>query len=107
MEHKRIVMDTMKKIMFAPLALTSMVMEGIGGKKGQALMGDIEEIDTVEKTEVEKQKDTVSYNLDDGSMNSLLSLELALHLMHTNKESLGRCLVITSYTDITKLYLLD
>jgi hypothetical protein len=101
-EHKRVVMDTMKAIMFAPITLTSMVIGGVGmGKKEKTLMADIEPI----SSEVENRKDTVTYSLDDSSMNSLVSLELALHLMHTDKESLGRALVISSSTDITKLYL--
>ncbi|KAI8814074.1 exocyst complex component Sec10-domain-containing protein [Cladochytrium replicatum] len=41
--------------------------------------------------------------LDDDSMGGLISLELCLSLMHTDKEGLGRALVITGFTDITKL----
>lgn len=96
-EHKRFVMNTMKAIMFAPIALTSIVL----GQKKHTLLEDIEPI----TSEIDAHDDTVTYHLDESSMNSLLSLELALHLMHTNKESLGRALVITSYSDITKLFI--
>jgi recyclin-1 len=97
-EHKRIVMETMKAIMFAPIALTSLVIGGITKKK--RLMDDIEPINSTEEI---GEKESATYNLDESSMNSFISLEFALHLMHKNKESLGRALVITSSTDITKV----
>lgn len=107
-EHKRMVMNTMKAIMFAPITLTSMVIGGIGRMgTNKSLLDDVEPIDSNSPAKTVAVKEhTVTYNLDDSSMNSLLSLELALHLMHANKESLGRALVISSYTDITKMYLM-
>ncbi|KAI8905911.1 exocyst complex component Sec10-domain-containing protein [Gorgonomyces haynaldii] len=65
-QHKRQVMSTMKAIMFAPVA---MVMGSKPNK--QALLDDAEPIDSQPVKD-----DTVTYNLDDDSMNSLISLEL-------------------------------
>ncbi|KAJ1568529.1 F-box protein: endocytic membrane traffic, recycling ReCYcling 1, partial [Nowakowskiella sp. JEL0078] len=41
--------------------------------------------------------------LDNGSLGSLVNLELAMSLIHTDKESLGRALVITGNTDWEKM----
>ncbi|KNC99171.1 uncharacterized protein SPPG_05425 [Spizellomyces punctatus DAOM BR117] len=101
--HKRQVMQTMKTIMFAPVALGKLVT-GMGGHNKvkphrQSLLDNAEPVThlTIE------QDDNVTYHLDDDSLNSLISLELCLHLMHTNKEALGRVLVITAATDMGKL----
>ena len=56
----------------------------------------------IQEDENLKSKTTYT-SLDNDSMNSLISLELCLNLMHINKESLGRVLVITSATDPPKL----
>eukprot|EP00842_Homolaphlyctis_polyrhiza_P006401 jgi/Hompol1/6762/HPOL_003799-RA len=105
--QKRLVMDTMKAIMFAPVALTkTLVQLGTGSKPRrdrEALLGDAEPIATESGTNVADLDDTVTYHLDNNSLNSLVSLELSLHLMHANKESLGRTLVVTASTDMTKL----
>ncbi len=105
--HKRLVMDTMKTIMFAPMALTkTLMLNGFNMSKGKSqeepLMDDAEPLAA---SPIEKM-DAVTYYLDDNSLGSLVSLELCLNLMHTNKESLGRALVITSATDESKMYFL-
>ncbi|KAJ3163213.1 F-box protein: endocytic membrane traffic, recycling ReCYcling 1 [Geranomyces michiganensis] len=102
--HKRQVMHTMKTIMFAPVALGKMVT-GLGGNNKvkphlQSLLDNAEPVTTLPV----QQEDNVTYHLDDdNSLNGLVSLELCLHLMHTNKEALGRVLVVTSATDPTKI----
>ncbi|KAH6570887.1 hypothetical protein BASA60_007494 [Batrachochytrium salamandrivorans] len=107
--HKRFVMGTMKAIMFAPVSLTmSLAQIGHGSNKSkphrQALLNDAEpivsEIDSVFNSE---RDGAVTYHLDDSSINSYVSLELALHLMHANKEALGRVLVVTASTDMAKI----
>ncbi|KAI8822966.1 exocyst complex component Sec10-domain-containing protein [Fimicolochytrium jonesii] len=105
--HKRQVMNTMKSIMFAPVAFGKMVTgvgnRGGGGSKDKPHRESLlENAEPVTHLPVE-QEDNVTYHLDDNSINSLVSLELCLHLMHTNKEALGRVLVITSATDATKI----
>ena len=103
-EHKRLVMDAMKAIMFAPVTLTKTIVQLGGGTKlsphKQSLLTDAEPIQSEPEND---NDDTVTYHLDDNSMNSLVSLELALHLMHSNKETLGRVLVVTAFTDMTKM----
>lgn len=92
----------MKAIAMAPVALTGKLFGG-GLKRGQSqplLNPDGTEDDRLASP---THDDTVTYNVDDSSMNGLVSLELALHLMHQDKESLGRVLVITASTDMTKL----
>ena len=102
-EHKRYVMNTMKAIMFAPVALTSMVIEGVSGGKKPHQKSLLEDAEPITSDQFSPIRDNATYNLDDTSMNALLSLELVLNLMHTNKESLGRALVISSSLDISKL----
>ncbi len=90
---KNQLVNSMKAMVMAPVTL----LAGSGMKRGasQPLLADVEEqVITL---------DTATYDTADDSINSLISLELALHLMHTNKESLGRVLVITASTDMTKL----
>ncbi|KAJ3287455.1 F-box protein: endocytic membrane traffic, recycling ReCYcling 1 [Borealophlyctis nickersoniae] len=101
--HKRLVMSAVKAVVFAPMALTKTL--GITGNNRvkphrQSLLGDAEPVVTPMEPE---RVDAVTYHLDDDSLNSLISLELCLNLMHTNKEALGRTLVITSATDRPKL----
>ncbi|KAJ3270288.1 F-box protein: endocytic membrane traffic, recycling ReCYcling 1 [Terramyces sp. JEL0728] len=97
--HKNKVMNTMKAIMFAPVALTSKLVGGGRKSANVPLLNDSDPIDS----SADLKDDTVTYQLDDDSLNSLVSLELSLHLMHANKESLGRALVITASSDMTKL----
>ncbi|RKO83941.1 hypothetical protein BDK51DRAFT_51030 [Blyttiomyces helicus] len=100
-------MNAMKAVMFAPMALTKTL--GFGNKNKphrQSLLDDAEPVEHPESpgaTTPVDRTDTVTYHLDDNSLNSLISLELSLHLMHANKEALGRALVVTSATDMTKL----
>ncbi|KAJ3039975.1 F-box protein: endocytic membrane traffic, recycling ReCYcling 1 [Rhizophlyctis rosea] len=98
--HKRRVMSAMKTVMFAPIALTKTLTGNNKVKPShkQSLLDDAEPV----LAEAEKV-DAVTYHLDDDTLNSLISLELCLHLMHTNKEALGRALVITSAVEPAKL----
>ncbi|KAH9272741.1 hypothetical protein BASA83_004943 [Batrachochytrium salamandrivorans] len=48
----------------------------------------VSEIDSVFNSE---RDGAVTYHLDDSSINSYVSLELALHLMHANKEAPWTC----------------
>ena len=81
-------------------SVKALLSGGGGMKRGQSqpLLTDVAEDHIASDS-----KDTATYDIADQSMNSLVSLELALHLMHTDKESLGRALVITANTDMTKL----
>ena len=104
--HKRMVMDTMKTIMFAPMALTKTFV-GLGGfnlgkPKHQPLLEDAEPVISSPVTPTDKIE-AVTYHLDDSSLGSLISLELCLNLMHINKEALGRALVITHAVDESKM----
>ena len=101
-QHKRMVMDTMKTIMFAPMVLTkTLVMNGFNlTKQAQPLLEDAQ---ALTPSPVQSKMDAVTYNIDDNSLGSLVSLELCLNLMHGNKEALGRALVITSATDDSQL----
>lgn len=85
----------MKAMVLAPVSLLS---GGMKRGQSQPLLTDMDE-ENIDSS----RNDTATYNVTDESMNSLISLELALHLMHTNKESLGRVLVISANTDMTKL----
>jgi recyclin-1 len=96
--QKSKVMNTMKSIVFAPVALTSSLL-GAKRQNTESLLDNAEDIEPVK----EEKDDTATYGVDDGSMNSLVSLELGIHLIHTNKESLGRILVMTANTDISRL----
>lgn len=93
----------MKTIMFAPISLGKLVTGQRSQNKvkphHQSLLANAEPVTHLPV----EQQDNVTYHLDDDSINSLVSLELCLHLMHTNKEALGRVLVITAATDMTKL----
>ncbi|KAL5033372.1 F-box protein: endocytic membrane traffic, recycling ReCYcling 1, variant 2 [Batrachochytrium dendrobatidis] len=107
-EHKRFVMKTMKAIMFAPVTLTmSLAHMSTGGKlkpHRQALLNDAEPIASeISPVSTSDRTGVAAYQLDESSINSFVSLELALHLMHANKEALGRCLVVTASTDMSKI----
>ncbi|KAI8924449.1 exocyst complex component Sec10-domain-containing protein [Entophlyctis helioformis] len=118
--HKRYVMNTMKAIMFAPVTLTKSLvqfgslatgssgsgplLDGKSKQDKQALLTDAEPISADGSMESPgTDTEGTTYSLDNGSLNSLVSLELSLHLMHGNKESLGRALVISTTTDVTKI----
>ncbi|KAL2915860.1 F-box protein: endocytic membrane traffic, recycling ReCYcling 1 [Polyrhizophydium stewartii] len=105
--HKRFVMNTMKAVIFAPVTLTKTLAQIGSGKPKphrQALLNDAEPISADISPASDADHDgTVTYHLDDNSLNSLVSLELSLHLMHANKEALGRALVVTASTDMSKL----
>ncbi|KAJ3062077.1 F-box protein: endocytic membrane traffic, recycling ReCYcling 1, partial [Podochytrium sp. JEL0797] len=123
MAHKREVMTIFKKVLFAPVALGKSVGNALMGtsskSRGQheSLLGsDSGEGMAFPETAAGGSsggggggggafhKDPVSsYHLDDGSLGSLVSLELCLNLMHMSKESLGRVLVITSAIEASML----
>ena len=93
-------MNAMKTVMFAPIALTKTLTGNNKVKPShkQSLLDDAEPV----VSESDKV-DAVTYHLDDDTLNSLISLELCLHLMHTDKEALGRTLVISSAVEPQKL----
>ncbi|KAJ3328435.1 F-box protein: endocytic membrane traffic, recycling ReCYcling 1 [Blyttiomyces sp. JEL0837] len=110
--HKRQVMNTMKAVLYAPMALgksLAIMGNGILGNnrvrpQNQTLLGDAEEVGNgAGAISPLSHDDSATYQLDDDSLGSLVSLELCLHLMHSNKESLGRTLVITSAVDMGQL----
>ncbi|KAI9337924.1 exocyst complex component Sec10-domain-containing protein [Obelidium mucronatum] len=112
MAHKREVMSTFKKVLFAPVALGKSVGNALMGNKSkgqsESLLGnETASLDTSVAGTTSSgglnTKDTVTYHLDDGSLGSLVSLELCLNLMHMSKESLGRMLVITNAIDNSQL----
>ncbi|KAJ3026183.1 UNVERIFIED_CONTAM: F-box protein: endocytic membrane traffic, recycling ReCYcling 1 [Siphonaria sp. JEL0065] len=112
MAHKREVMSTFKKVLFAPVALGKSVGNALMGNKSkgqtESLLGnDSGNLDSsIASTSASSglnTKDTVTYHLDDGSLGSLVSLELCLNLMHMSKESLGRMLVITNALENSQL----
>jgi recyclin-1 len=107
--HKRMVMDTMKSIMFAPMILTkTLIQSGFKTVRTSSGNGNSPLIDSESSPDPESpafQFSTHSYDVDDSSLGSLISLELSLNLMHMNKESLGRALVITSLIDESLMYL--
>lgn len=87
-----------------------------GGNKSnkpqkQALLGDAEPLSSSSPgsngsgaaASQNKTGDNATYHIDDGSMNSQISLEFCLHILHINKESLGRVLVVTAATDMSKM----
>ncbi|KAI9208175.1 exocyst complex component Sec10-domain-containing protein [Polychytrium aggregatum] len=102
--HKRHVMQTFKTVLFAPVALTMTIGTTIGstvlGKKSAQPQSATTPV--AEVTDDGKVR-SVTYHLDDGSLSRLVSLELSLNLIHFNKESLGRAMVITAATDYSKL----
>ncbi|KAJ1566990.1 F-box protein: endocytic membrane traffic, recycling ReCYcling 1, partial [Cladochytrium tenue] len=109
--HKRQVMSAMKSVLYAPMALgrTLAIMGGGSGSsrggKGQSESllddGDGGSAQPAAAAAAAAARKAVSttYQLDDDSLGSLVSLELCLTLMHANKESLGRVLVVTSAVD--------
>lgn len=104
--HKRMVMETMKSIMFAPMILTKTLIKG----RFQVRRDSTDVSLLLEEEEIVDSPDSAglrigaaTYHVDDNSLGALLSLELSLNLMHMNKESLGRALVITSAIDETQM----
>jgi recyclin-1 len=92
----------MKSVIFAPVAIV--MGSGSSKNKGQneALLSDTDNL-TDYGSSTSNKDDNVTYHLDDDTMGSLVSLELCLHLIHANKEALGRTLVITSAVDMSKI----
>ncbi|TPX31646.1 hypothetical protein SmJEL517_g05071 [Synchytrium microbalum] len=101
-KHKRQVLSTVRTVLFAPIALgKTLTLTGNNRVKPQeqGLLGDDDEISSPIEDTMKlpfSSKEAATYDLDDDSLNALISLELCLNLMHTNKEALGRCLVITN-----------
>jgi recyclin-1 len=105
--HKRMVMDTMKSIMFAPMILTKTLIQS-GFKTVRTSSGNSPLLDSESSPDPESPGLNLgahNYDVDDNSLGSLISLELSLNLMHMNKESLGRALVVTSLIDESLMYL--
>jgi recyclin-1 len=107
MAHKRQVMKAFQSILFAPVTLTTSLATNTvklftAKKPSNLTLNDIPEQkskgETVRSEDVESEEPT-SYNLDDDSMTSMISLELCVKLLHINKEALGRALVITYAID--------
>jgi hypothetical protein len=88
----------MKAIAMAPVNLGGILFGGLKKGASQPLLDE----DIFGETAAENN-DTITYDLEDESMNGLVSVELALHLMHQNKESLGRILVVCANSDISRL----
>lgn len=106
--HKRMVMNTMKTIMFAPMVLTKTLIKG--GFQVRRGSSDKSLLEAEEEPSPESpgfEIGAATYHVDDNSLGSLLSLELSLNLMHMNKESLGRALVITSAIDESQMYIIS
>jgi hypothetical protein len=105
--HKRKVMDTMKRIMFAPMVLTkTLIQSGFQARKTSSddpLLEPEEPLSPADQESPGFQLGTQTYCVDENSLGSLLSLELSLNLMHMNKEALGRALVITSAIDESQM----
>ena len=104
-KHKRQVMTTVRTVLLAPIALGKTLTRYNKIKpQEQNLLGEAQTDDELSPTEAKANpfsrelKQAATYDLDDDSLNALISLELCLNLMHTNKEALGRCLVITNAT---------
>ncbi|KAJ3086496.1 F-box protein: endocytic membrane traffic, recycling ReCYcling 1 [Quaeritorhiza haematococci] len=107
MAHKRAVMNTFKMVLFAPVKAVTSVTQGLTNNRvkpsqQQSLLENAEPVLNDNGSDHDSGG-AVTYHLDDDSMNSLVSLEFCLQILHTNKESLGRCLVVTAATDLTKL----
>ena len=94
-------MDTMKKIMFAPMTLTKTLF--YGSLSTRRTSSDHVLLDDTDESLEESPVKPTDYSVDDNSLGSLISLELCLNIMHINKESLGRALVITSAIDESQM----
>ena len=104
--HKRQVLNTMKSVLYAPMALGQSLFFGRGlkGQDRSLLEGaEVRGGEGGEKPGDEMDESIIYPQLDDDSLGSMVSLELCLNLIHANKESLGRVLVITSAVDSSQL----
>ncbi|KAJ3108484.1 F-box protein: endocytic membrane traffic, recycling ReCYcling 1 [Phlyctochytrium planicorne] len=101
--HKRQVMSVMKTVLYAPMALGKTLALMGNGLIGGGSSTTEKSKSSEDLHDGDDSDDAVTYHLDDDSMGSLVSLELCLKLMHSNKEALGRTLVITSAVDPKKL----
>ncbi|KAI9358642.1 exocyst complex component Sec10-domain-containing protein [Zopfochytrium polystomum] len=116
--HKRQVMNTMKTVLYAPMALgksLAIVGNGILGAanpkakdQNESLLDDGEDGAGATASDAASRpprddNGSTTYRLDDNSLGSLVSLELCLTLIHANKESLGRALVITAAVKMAQL----
>lgn len=114
MAHKRAVMQRFKKVIFAPITLTTNLASNTMKlftshlKKASVTgsVGAVNEVVIVDATDISTEVDAIptevvvaSVSLDDEEMSTLLSLDLCVRLLHANKESLGRALVITYAVD--------
>ena len=90
----------MKALAMAPVNLTGKLF---GGSIRKGASQPLLDADVFGETSTFDNNDTVTYDADDESMNGLVSVELAIHLMHQNKESLGRVLVVCANSDVSRL----
>lgn len=116
MAHKRAVMQRFKKVIFAPIALTSNLasntMKLFTSHQKKASKGGSNEAVNAMPTDpsnliqaAESEIEAAPMSLDGDAMSTLLSLDLCVRLLHANKESLGRALVITYAVDNHRTYL--
>ena len=109
--HKRQVLGILKTVLYAPVAIGKSaitVMGGgslVGNNKIKPTEDDNAILSPISSTSpfASMIDDSATYYLDNDAMGNFVSLELSLHLIHANKESLGRALVISSALDPTKL----
>ncbi|KAJ3220816.1 F-box protein: endocytic membrane traffic, recycling ReCYcling 1 [Clydaea vesicula] len=111
-------MNTMMSVLWAPVAITQAVTTSVtntvtGGKSTsplkQSLLTDANEPTSptsgmsptsfINKVNIPES----SYYLEDDSLNSQISLEFCINVLHMDKECLGRVLVVTACTDISKI----
>ena len=98
--HKRAVMKRFKKVIFAPIKLTtnlaSNTMKLFKLQKKSAQDDNIPVVDQKSTQIVPHSEEVLGSNEElEEAMSSLLSLDLCMKLLQTNKDALGRTLVIT------------
>ena len=98
-------MSAMQKIIQAPVALTSSLLGSKSTKYEEPMMaGEAYEIDLESNSSSDGQVLVSPRKQPVEALNSLVSIELAISLIHTNKESLSRVTIVSSFVDFSKMF---
>ena len=104
--HRNQVMSAMKKIMQAPAALTSTLLGNTKIKYEEPMLTDgAFDLDIESNSSSDGQVLVTSAKVDEktDSINSLVSIELAITLIQANKTSLSRATIVSSFINYTKM----
>ena len=104
--HRNQVMSAMKKIMQAPAALTSSFLGGSKVKYEETSLTDGAfdiDIDSNSSSDGQVLVQSPAKPKAVDAINSLVSIELAISLIHTNKASLSRATIVAAFVNSSKM----